>query len=95
MSLPTITPAAVAISFATIAIIAGLKQVRPHWPGMLIAVAATSVAASMAELPISTIGTAFGGIPTGVPVPALPGRHLGQDQRGIPQRCRLRALGFD
>ena len=34
-SLPTLTPAAVALSVATIAIILGLKAFRPHWPGML------------------------------------------------------------
>src|SRR5690606_5861430 len=43
-SLPSFTPAAIALSLAAIVIIVGLKKYRPGWPGMLIAVAATSVA---------------------------------------------------
>ena len=35
----TLDPPTVALSLATIAVIAGLKKVRPSWPGMLIAVA--------------------------------------------------------
>jgi SulP family sulfate permease len=93
MSLHTITSAAVAISFATIAIIGGLKQMRPHWPGMLIAVAATSIAASMAGLPISTIGTAFGGIPTGVPLPALPDATWAKISAVFPNAAAFALLG--
>jgi SulP family sulfate permease len=39
-SLPSLDPAAGMLALAAIIIIAGLKRVRPHWPGMLIAVAA-------------------------------------------------------
>ena len=93
VSLPTITPAAVAISFATIAIIAGLKQVRPHWPGMLIAVAVTSIAASLGALPIETIGTAFGGIPTGVPLPVLPEPTWAKVFAVLPNAAAFALLG--
>jgi sulfate permease, SulP family len=92
-SLPTITPAAVAISLATIATIAGLKQVRPLWPGMLIAVAATSIAASFAALPIATIGTAFGGIPTGLPTPALPDANWAKIVAVLPSAAAFALLG--
>jgi len=92
-SLPTITPAAVAISIATIATIAGLKQMRPHWPGMLIAVAVTSVAASLGALPIETIGTAFGGIPTGAPLPALPDATWAKVFAVLPNAAAFALLG--
>jgi sulfate permease, SulP family len=68
----TLTPAAVALSAGTIAIILLLKRLRPSWPGMLIAVAAAPVAAAVLDLPIAMIGTKFGGIPSTLPAPALP-----------------------
>ena len=37
-ALPTVTPAAIALALGTVAVIVGLKRLRPHWPGMLIAV---------------------------------------------------------
>ena len=39
---------------------------------MLIAVTAASVAAALLKLPVATIGSRFGGIPHGLPMPALP-----------------------
>jgi len=68
----TVNPAAVALSVLTIAVIVGLKRWRPHWPGLLIAVAAASVAAVLFQLPVATIGSQFGGIPRTLPEPALP-----------------------
>ncbi len=68
----TANPAAIAIAVLTIAIIAGLKRWRPGWPGLLIAVIAASLAATLFQLPVATIGTQFGGIPRTLPEPALP-----------------------
>ncbi len=92
-SLSTITPAAVALSLATIAIIAGVRKLRPNWPGMLIAVALTSVAASVLILPVATIGTAFGGIPTGLPVPALPVLTWAKVASVLPYAAAFALLG--
>ncbi len=69
---PTATPAAVALSIAVIALIVGLKRLRPHWPGMLIAVVAATTASAFMDLPIQTIGSKFGGIPSTLPLPQLP-----------------------
>jgi len=68
----TVNPAAVALAALTIAVILGLKRWRPHWPGLLVAVAAASLAAALFHLPVETIGTQFGGIPRTLPEPALP-----------------------
>ena len=64
--------AAVAISAATILIILGIRRFRPTWPGMLIAVIVTAVAAALLSLPVDTIGTRFGGIPQNFPLPSFP-----------------------
>jgi SulP family sulfate permease len=68
----TFTPMAFAVGVSSAAIIFWLRQFRPTWPGMLIAVIATSVAAALFHLPIETIGTRFGGLPRGMPSPHLP-----------------------
>ena len=68
----TITLAALGLALATIAIILGLKRIRPHWPGMLIAIALASVAAAVLGLPVDTIGTRFGELPRTPPAPRLP-----------------------
>ncbi len=68
----TVTWAAVGVAALTAAVILGLRRVRPHWPGMLIAVALASVAAAALSLPVATIGTRFGALPHLLPAPALP-----------------------
>ena len=57
-AIDTINPAAVAISpLRRSAIIVGLKRLRPHWPGMLIAVVVAGLADWAFGLPVETIGT--------------------------------------
>ncbi|WP_424934159.1 SulP family inorganic anion transporter [Amaricoccus macauensis] len=63
---------ALVLSLGTIGLLAGLKRARPHWPGMLIAVVLAGAATGLFALPVETIGTKFGGIPSGLPVPELP-----------------------
>ncbi len=69
----TVTWAAAAVAALTAAVIMGLRRLRPHWPGMLIAVGLASVVAASAALPVETIGTRFGALPHLLPAPALPG----------------------
>ena len=71
-ALPGYSIAAVAVAGGTIATILALRRFRPHWPGMLIAVAAASALTAILALPVATVGTRFGGIPAGLPAPALP-----------------------
>ena len=71
-ALPTVSAAAAVLSAGTVLIIQGLKRLRPHWPGMLIAVAAMTLLAALAGLPVATVGSRFGGIPSTLPWPALP-----------------------
>lgn len=69
---PSFNPAALGVAGLTIAIILLLRRFRPAWPNLLIAVALASIATAVLSLPAETIGTRFGGIPRGLPVPALP-----------------------
>jgi SulP family sulfate permease len=89
----TVNVAAVAVSVATIAIIVGLKKCRPRWPGMLLAVAVGSVAASLLALPVETIGTRFGGIPSSLPIPSFPALSLERMQGALPDAISFALLG--
>lgn len=68
----SLTPAALGVSAATVAAILGLRRWRPHWPGMLIVVALAAAATAFLALPVQTIGSRFGGIPSSLPAPRLP-----------------------
>ena len=89
----TINPAAVGTALVTLAIIVGLKKVRPQWPGLLIAIAFTAVAAMLLQLPIETIGTRFGGIPGSLPGPALPEFSFEKMQAVLPDAISFALLG--
>jgi SulP family sulfate permease len=71
-ALPTFSPAAFGVGVGSAALIFALRSWRPAWPGMLIAVAVASVAALLLHLPIETVGSHFGGLPRGLPMPRLP-----------------------
>jgi sulfate permease, SulP family len=92
-SLPTWTPATVILAGAVIVTIVGLKAVRPHWPGMLIAVGGAALAAAMFDLPVATIGTQFGGIPNSLPMPSLPEISLAKLQAILPSAISFALLG--
>jgi SulP family sulfate permease len=89
----TINPAAVAVALLTIAIIVGLKRVRPGWPGILLAVVVGSLAAFALHLPVETIGTRFGGIPASLPMPHLPALSLARLQSALPDALTFTLLG--
>lgn len=89
----SVTPAAIMLSVATIAIILGLRRWRPHWPGMLIAVAVTAAATALLAMPIETIGTKFGGIPSSLPAPNLPSLSLDKIMAILPAAISFTLLG--
>jgi SulP family sulfate permease len=71
-ALPTVNPMAAAIGLGAAALIFLLRWKKPHWPGMLVAVVAAAAIAALAHLKVETIGTRFGGLPHGVPLPHWP-----------------------
>lgn len=89
----TINPAAAGLALLTVLTIAGLKRFRPHWPGMLAAIAIAAVATAVLQLPVETIGTRFGGIPSSLPAPALPAFSLEKVQAVLPDAVAFALLG--
>jgi SulP family sulfate permease len=87
----SVTWPAVAVAALTAGVILGLRRLRPHWPGMLIAVVVASVVVAVLGLPVATIGTRFGALPQMLPVPALP--DLSQWQAALPWAFSFALLG--
>jgi SulP family sulfate permease len=93
LSMHTANFSAVAVAAVSIAIIVGLKKLRPHWPGILIAVVVAALAAFALALPVETIGTRFGGIPRQLPQPAWPLFSLAKARAVLPDAIAFALLG--
>jgi SulP family sulfate permease len=89
----TVTWAALVVAGLTAAVIVGLKRLRPHWPGMLIAVVLASALVALAGLPVATIGSRFGALPHLLPAPALPGFGWAEVQAALPWAFSFALLG--
>lgn len=71
-ALPTANGASVAVAAGAIVAIALVRRFRPSWPAYLIGVVGATVTAAALSLPVETVGSRFGGVPGGLPVPGLP-----------------------
>lgn len=89
----TLTPAAIVVSAGTVAVILALRRYRPGWPGMLIAVALAAAATALLGLPIATIGSKFGGIPSVLPAPRLPDLSPARMAEVLPNAISFTLLG--
>jgi len=92
-ALPTFNTSAAALAAATVAIILALRHFRPSWPGILIAVVLSAVAAWLLALPVETIGTRFGGIPQSFPWPSLPAFSVAKLEAVLPDAISFALLG--
>jgi len=63
---------ALGIGGATMVLIVALRRLAPRYPGLIVAVGATSAAVALAVLPVETIQSRFGDLPSGLPMPELP-----------------------
>lgn len=91
--LSTLNEAALVLSAGTVGVIVFVSRLCPRWPGMLIAVAGAALATGVLNLPVETIGTRFGGIPQGVPLPALPEVTWIKVQAVLPNAVAFALLG--
>jgi SulP family sulfate permease len=77
------SPYSIALAVATILIILFWPRVTNKVPGSLIAIILTTAAVQLFSLPVETIGSRFGSVPSSLPMPHLP---------PIPDWERLRQL---
>jgi len=90
---PTADWQAFVIAAGTMAVIFTLKRFRPGWPGILLAVVLAAVITAMANLNIATIGTRFGAMPAGLPMPHVPSLSLAKITDVLPAALSFTLLG--
>jgi sulfate permease, SulP family len=86
-------PATILLSLTTLSIIILIKRHRSTWPNMLIAVVTASLMSFLLQLDVSTIGSRFGGIPSGLPSPVLPDFSLSKIWAVLPDTIAIMLLG--
>lgn len=91
--LPTLNPAALGLGAATILMIWVLRRLAPRLPGMLVAIAAAALATYALDLPVTTIGSQFGGLHPGLPRPGLPPLDLATMLAVLPDAFAFTLLG--
>lgn len=70
--LHTFNAANFALALGCLAAIVMIRRLRPRWPMFLIAVGLGALAAAALALPVPTIGTVYGSIPSGLPMFEFP-----------------------
>jgi SulP family sulfate permease len=71
-ALPTWNPWALVLGLGTILVVWWWPRVTHRVPGSLVAIVGTTVAVQLTGLPVETIGSRFGAVPTSLPMPQLP-----------------------
>ena len=71
----TISPPATAFAVAALAAMIALRRLAPRVPGAIVALVLGTLASWLFAAPIETIGTRFGGIPSGLPHLKVPQFH--------------------
>jgi SulP family sulfate permease len=92
-ALPTINPATLAVGIGSVAVICVIKRYCPNWPGMLVAVATAAILSAVFRLSVDTIGSRFGGVPHGLPVPQLPPMTSHLIMQVVPAALSFTLLG--
>jgi SulP family sulfate permease len=71
-AIETINPWALVLSVTALAIILLWPRVMQRIPGAFVALIVTTALAQLLDLPVETIGSRFGQIPSGLPTPSIP-----------------------
>jgi SulP family sulfate permease len=92
-ALPTVNPTTLAVGVGSVAVIFVVRRYYPTWPGMLIAVAVAAILTALFRLSVDTIGSRFGGVPHGLPMPQLPPMTAHLLQQVLPAALSFTLLG--
>ncbi|MDR2536537.1 MAG: STAS domain-containing protein [Treponema sp.] len=74
LAFPAMHPLTLAIGLGTLIVIIVIRKLFPRLPGAAIGVTIATIICHFLELPVETIGSRFGGIPSSLPSPTFP--HL-------------------
>ncbi|AXY73875.1 STAS domain-containing protein [Paraflavitalea soli] len=81
------------VASATVMIIILWPRITRKVPGSLIAILLTTAAASVLNLPVETIGSRFGRIPSSLPAPAIPALDLATIKNMVQPAFTIALLG--
>ena len=85
-------PASCGVAALSLGLILAVRRFAPKLPAFLIGVVAGSIAVWALGLPIDTIGSRFGGIPSTLPTPSLPAFTLPQIVELLPSAATIAFL---
>ena len=88
----TLSASTVTVAGVALAVIIGLRRYAPKLPGFLIVVVGASIAVYLMHLPLETIGSRFGGIPSTLPIPTMPVVTLTKLRELIPSAFTIAFL---
>jgi sulfate permease, SulP family len=91
-ALGTFEPATFAVAMASLAAIIACRLWRPQWPMFLIAIGLGALGVWALQLPVSTIGTRFGELPSTLPMPAFPDITLSRIRELLPSAFTIAFL---
>ena len=92
-SLPATNLSAAAICLGTVLITKQWTRLMPRIPGPLVALLVTTLAVRIWNLPVDTIGSRFGAVPTGLPMPSLPRFDFSQMPALVSPALSIALLG--
>lgn len=88
----TWSPSAFVIAFGSVVVILLARRFIPKFPGAIIAVVLAAVAVHWLALPVETIGSKFGGIPSNLPTPSMPVFTLEKIRMLVPEATTIALL---
>ncbi|MES2306439.1 MAG: SulP family inorganic anion transporter [Gemmatimonadota bacterium] len=88
-----IDPWSVGVTAATLLILALWPRLKTRIPSPFVALVVTTLAVTLLQIPVATIGTRFGELPRGLPWPHIPSVSLGQLSSLVGPACTIALLG--
>ncbi len=92
-SLDTLSPAAALLGVATLMVVIAFQKYIRAVPGAIVALVGGTLAVYLFKLPVETIGTRFGGIPSGLPPFHIPQFHAEMIPPLLPSILTVAMLG--
>jgi len=90
--LGTFDPLTLSVGLGTILIIMLIRQFFPRIPASVVGVAIATLVCFFFSLPVETIGSRFGGIPSTLPAPSLPAFHWSTLKAVFPDAITIALL---
>lgn len=91
-SFPTLNPLTLAVGLGTIAVILLIRRFFPRIPASVVGVTVATLVCYLLKLPVETIGSRFGGIPSSLPAPTIPAFHWSTIKAVFPDAFTIAML---